>query len=115
MTKESKGVFGSDPTLQPISKVTMIANEQKRQAFEGNNLKVSGQNLDDHTGFAGAGQFTGWNDDACAMSDLLQPSSENENLWVISRRIVRQALAASESARRRLVVFGVDLEFSGTV
>jgi hypothetical protein len=43
----------------------MIANEQKRQTFEANNLKVSNQNLDDHTGFAGAGQFNQWND-ACA-------------------------------------------------
>jgi hypothetical protein len=57
----------------------MIANEQKRQAFEANNLKVSGQNLADHTGFAGAGQFAGWNDDSCALPDLLKPASESEN------------------------------------
>jgi hypothetical protein len=35
----------------------MIANKQKRQAFEASNLKVSRKNLDDHIGFAGAGQF----------------------------------------------------------
>jgi hypothetical protein len=56
----------------------MIANEQKRQAFEANNLKVSGQNLADHTGFAGAGQFTGWNDDSWALPGRIKPASESE-------------------------------------
>jgi hypothetical protein len=36
----------------------MIVNKQKRQAFETDNLKVSRQNLDDHIGFARAGQFS---------------------------------------------------------
>ena len=66
--------------------MTMIANEQKRKAFEANNLKVSGQNLDDHTGFAGAGQFTGWDDDSCALSDLSH--QRERELMVISGRIV---------------------------
>jgi hypothetical protein len=50
----------------------MIANEQKLQAFEANNLKVSGQNLDDNTGFAGAGQFSDSNDDLLRLSDLIK-------------------------------------------
>jgi hypothetical protein len=70
-------------------------------------LKISGKNLDDHTGFAGAGQFTGWNDDSCTLSDLMKPSSESENLWVISPAVLsRQALAMSESVSRRRAVFG---------
>jgi hypothetical protein len=53
----------------------MIANEQKRQAFEANNLKFSGKNLDDHTGFAGAGQFAGSNDGLLPLSDLIKHSA----------------------------------------
>jgi hypothetical protein len=84
----------------------MIANEQKRQAFEANNLKFSGKNLDDHTGFTGAGQFTGWNDDSCTLSDLIKPLSESENLWDLPAVLSRQALAMSESVSRRRAVFG---------
>jgi hypothetical protein len=42
----------------------MIVDKQKRQTFEADNLKVSRQNLDDHIGFAGAGQFNDLNGDA---------------------------------------------------
>jgi hypothetical protein len=51
----------------------MIANEQKRQAFEADNLKVSGQNLDDHIGFARAGQFIRSNADAYAGQGMIKP------------------------------------------
>jgi hypothetical protein len=33
--------LASDPTLQPVGKVTMISDKQKRQTFEADKLEVS--------------------------------------------------------------------------